>query len=767
MNNSSEKKLTRLQELEINEEFQKLPEDKKVILIAGEKILEMDQYFKGLLSKLSNSRGKIEINPYSFNQNLMEDVLKAVEEKINSSSLVKKEDILELIDQRYNEEALAIENKYKFATKEAIKNMDESFGEALQRVENLSQFQIQAREEIRKNQDKIYILEEELLRQKEKNESLQRIVDETMEKQNGFGGDFLLNNYEFLGKEFTSFDDFKNFIREESRNIAENEIEKYLHEKDLFSEDISDELKDALQSKKFASDEIFEMYKKQVDNDSKLSDLEKLINKQNDEMKLLSEERRGLITAVARLIKNNEITSSEEFVKFLETPDFQEVLKDTTLNIQEIQKIENPNSALTKEEIELLVKKEAIELVKTKLDELSTKSDDEINEMILKDLERKNHRENVFFNNEESVESNQRSLETEKKLWEIEKVNSRIAELQEQLKVQIQENEQLRNELFDEISKNNVDDINSDIINNDYINYINLNDEDDMSKYNYYDGKSPIPGTKITRINNYRINNDLDSNSFDNTQEIINAEVKKIVDETPVVEEEASSWQESNQKIVDLENLVQKQEEELHKLRMQNTREVEKIINTEAMIKQQVASENDKQKEFMNSLEQTLHQLKELSNIQAQTVADLERQSRKLEEIERKVKGQEQASRYVTHDNLDQIISEKYKSQKESDEYANELRKVEEERRRIEEALELERLRLMSEINLGKDKLNSLDNNQVTQNVETSSKEQKVADKKEKDVLIVETPKKKRKQQIFYEIKVHNRPKLTRADLEK
>ena len=33
--------------------------------------------------------------------------------------------------------------------------------------------------------------------------------------------------------------------------------------------------------------------------------------------------------------------------------------------------------------------------------------------------------------------------------------------------------------------------------------------------------------------------------------------------------------------------------------------------------------------------------------------------------------------------------------------------------------------------------------------------------------VILEAPKKKRKQQVFYEIKIHSTPKLTRADLEK
>ena len=169
----------------------------------------------------------------------------------------------------------------------------------------------------------------------------------------------------------------------------------------------------------------------------------------------------------------------------------------------------------------------------------------------------------------------------------------------------------------------------------------------------------------------------------------------------------------------------------------------------------------------MNSLEMTLNQLKELSNIQAQTVADLEKQSKKLDEIEQKVKNPQTENRYVTHDNLDQIISEKYKSQKINEAYVDELKKVEEERKRIEEALELERMRLMSEISRGKEKLNSIKNNNDSNEENQQNENNKTVVETKSEVVILETPKKKRKQQIFYEVKVHDRPKLTRADLEK
>ena len=756
MNNSQERKLSRLEELEMNEDFQRLPEDKKVILIAGEKILEMDQYFKNLLSQFANMPN---MGIASKQSEIANDVMKLIEEKINSSIALKKEDVLELIDQRYNEELLSLENKYQFATQQAIKNMDESFSEALQKVESLSQFQIHAREEIRKNQDKIYILEEEIQREKEKNEHLKKIVDESVEKQYSYNDDsLLLNNYEFLGRQFNSFEDLKDFVRDEARTIAENEIEKYLHEKDMFSDDISDELKDSLYDKKITNEEILKIYDTQISNGSKLDNLEKLIDKQHEEMKLLSEERKNMIMKVADYVRNNKLASSEEVINYLESNN-QDI---DQINIFENELSSEPNKLLSDDEIEFLIKNEAIELVKDRLNELSNKSDEEVNQIILNEFERKQNDEfdnNVFDNLKELSEDG------EKKLNDLHKVNEKIVELQKQLRTQIEENENLRNDLFDEISKNATELFNNDNINIDYTNNLSiLIDEDDMSKHNYYDGKNPIPGTKITRINNYRINNDLDSTSYDETQEIIRNEVENLVKNSPIVEESNNDWQENNQKILDLENLVVKQEEELNRLRSASYREEEKRVN-EYVTTHVSYEENDKQKEFMKSLEQTLSQLKELSSIQAQTVADLEKQSRKLEEIEQKVKNEEQ-NKFVTHDNLDQIISEKYKSQRADEMYYAEIKKVEEERKRIEEALELERLRLMTEITSGKDKLNNMTNNQLQPEVKPEVVETKKEEVKN-EVVILETPKKKRKQQIFYEVKVHNRPKLTRADLEK
>ncbi len=756
MNNSEERKLTRLQELEINEDFQKLPEDKKVILIAGEKILEMDQYFKNMLLKL-NQQGSVKT--IFQDKNFLDEILKLVDEKLDSSLAVKKEDILELIDQRYNEEMLALENKYQFTTQQAIKNIDESFGEALQRVENLSQFQIQAREEIRKTQDKIYILEEELSREKEKNESLKKIVDDSIEKQNMFHDDFsLLNNYEFFGKEFNSFDDLKNFIREESRSIAENEIEKYLHDKDIFSNESIDEIKtNSHYDKKVHSDEILKIYSTQISNGNKLDDLEKLINKQNEEMKLLSEERKNMVLKIAGLIRTNKIKNSSDLLSTFDNKDIEKL--DSFVDFDRKGIFENPNKVLSDEEIEFLIKNEAIELVKDRLNELSNKSDEEINALILKDIKQKESNK-VNFTNHEII-----SEDGKKQLSELEKVNSKIVELQKQLRNQINQNENLKDQLFDELLKNSTNPSNNGIINSDYINFAILDDEDFMSKHNYYDGKFPSTGTKITRINNYRINNDLGDNQTTNTEthEIIKTEVENLVKNNPFESEVNDFSRENNQKIIDLESIVQKQEEEINRLKTVNSRETTNIENINF-----TSNSNDveKQNQFMRSLEQTLFQLKELSNIQAQTVADLEKQSKKLEEMEQKVKNEEINDKFITHENLDRFFDEKYKMQKSDEDYYLEIKKVEDERRKIEEALDLERMRLISEINSGKNKLNEISNkNTFGQKQEKNEKASMESPKQ--DVVLIETPKKKRKQQVFYEVKVHNRPKLTRADIEK
>lgn len=132
------------------------------------------------------------------------------------------------------------------------------------------------------------------------------------------------------------------------------------------------------------------------------------------------------------------------------------------------------------------------------------------------------------------------------------------------------------------------------------------------------------------------------------------------------------------------------------------------------------------------------------------------------------------------------MIEEKYRINNEIQEinYIEEMKKIESERKKIEETLELERMRLLSEIEANRKRLsimqqaptieNGVNNTQIATNQLPAQQQPAVVnnvnvetEKKEEVKYVLETPKKKRKQQVFYEIKTHSTPKLTRADLEK
>ncbi|MDE5841711.1 MAG: hypothetical protein K2H11_01900 [Malacoplasma sp.] len=761
---SEQKYMSRLEELELNEEFQKLSEDKKIILIAGEKILEMNEYLKNFFQKLDLKNLNSEnFNAQLFKQELENEILSKVQAQLDDSVNLTKQDVIDLIDKRYFEEVAALENKFQFTTQETINLATESFGEALQRVDSLSMFQIQAREEIRKNQDKIYVLEEELLRQKDQNDFLRNLIDEKIKDLEDLikyqERDF--SSYDFTDAKFESFKDLENHISNKAKEIAEEKIEEYLLNQTALGLGIGESLSEQeigkiLDNAQNSQKEILKVYEAQIKNGNKLEELEKLIDLQSQQIELLSEERKDLIYTIANLIKNKKF-NADEFLKYLNFKSEKEFLEK-----------------LDKKDVNILIQKQAFELVKEKIYE--TENLGFGNVKFICD-ENEMHQKPSLKNNLDALKKI--SKDNLKVANEISDVNSKISALQEQLRLQELENENLRNELFDEIAKNALYNSNSGSIRyeNNLSENVNYLDEDDM-KHNYYNGNVPIPGTKITRINNYRINNDMDNISYEETQEIIKSE---SVNDFVAQKESNSNWEKENQKIIDLENTVQRQEEEINRLR-----------SIEAAKLSSKGDENYKQKEFMNSLEQTLNQLRELSRVQAQTVADLERQSRKLEEVEQKVKNA--SFKNDGNDNLDAIIEQKYRIKKD-DEYVAGLKKIEEERRKIDETLELERLRLLTEINLGTKKLSDLQqkNQQVivvptptptpvvaVQPQPTVEQPQPQAAQPAKKgffgrpassenqlVTVTGAPKRKRKQQIFYEVKVHTTPKLTRADIEK
>ncbi|MDE6562888.1 MAG: hypothetical protein K2J98_01235, partial [Malacoplasma sp.] len=601
------------------------------------------------------------------------------------------------------------------------------------------------------------------LRQKDQNDFLRNLIDEKIKDLEDLikyqERDF--SSYDFTDAKFESFKDLENHISNKAKEIAEEKIEEYLLNQTALGLGIGESLSEQeigkiLDNAQNSQKEILKVYEAQIKNGNKLEELEKLIDLQSQQIELLSEERKDLIYTIANLIKNKKF-NADEFLKYLNFKSEKEFLEK-----------------LDKKDVNILIQKQAFELVKEKIYE--TENLGFGNVKFICD-ENEMHQKPSLKNNLDDLKK--LSKDNLKVANEISDVNSKISALQEQLRLQELENENLRNELFDEIAKNALYNSNSGSIRyeNNLSENVNYLDEDDM-KHNYYNGNVPIPGTKITRINNYRINNDMDNISYEETQEIIKSE---SVNDFVAQKESNSNWEKENQKIIDLENTVQRQEEEINRLR-----------SIEAAKLSSKGDENYKQKEFMNSLEQTLNQLRELSRVQAQTVADLERQSRKLEEVEQKVKNA--SFKNDGNDNLDAIIEQKYRIKKD-DEYVAGLKKIEEERRKIDETLELERLRLLTEINLGTKKLSDLQqkNQQVivvptptptpvvaVQPQPTVEQPQPQAAQPAKKgffgrpassenqlVTVTGAPKRKRKQQIFYEVKVHTTPKLTRADIEK
>ena len=181
-------KSDRIEELKSNPEFQKLPYNQQVILLTGEKLLEIDAKIRNQTSQINNFFKQFnntisDVNPNAIVNDEMirnlvrEEASKLLEENI-SASMIDEEKIAKIVQEKYNEEIYNLEDKFENVTQETIRNFDESISDALEKVENLSQFEMKAREEIQKSQDMIYLLEEELARQKEENEILKNQIDE-------------------------------------------------------------------------------------------------------------------------------------------------------------------------------------------------------------------------------------------------------------------------------------------------------------------------------------------------------------------------------------------------------------------------------------------------------------------------------------------------------------------------------------------------------------------------------------------------------------
>ncbi|MEF9985021.1 MAG: hypothetical protein RSA87_00645 [Malacoplasma sp.] len=709
----------------------------------------------------------------------MNKLLDVVKNEINnkfassqSSASVDEDKIKTNLLDIYKKDLSAIEQRFESYTTENINDLNKKFTEISEKLDLVSEKYWANKKKLGEQEEKIDYLDNEV-----KNQILQGIeVKRDLES--------CISSYQNYNEKFKNIDDIKVYIRDESLKIAKEEISNYMELYNLFQEDRETAIIDRFsEENSLKESEIVKAYEIQLENNRKLDELQNLLDQQNDQIQLLSGDRQELLQ------KMNDLVVSKKDGDFL--PHNLSYAKEMkyTLDVDKL---------LNKEEIEILVKKNAIEIVKDKINNLNFSNNTIIDESNVDDETELTSSENVTDNNSE-----------------FEHINIKFKKLEESLKNQLEENIKLKNDLFDEISKNSTyseksdfNNENNDIIKANNDNYLYLYEEgDEDMKHNYYGNQNYIPGTKITRIKNYKYN-ELADNVL-NQDELIKQESEKLFEHEleNIIEDDVNykdSWEKNNQKLIELENLILKQEEEIIRLKSNSDQkdiskeyskdELEFLIKNEAAklvqsnLKEKVNASNflypsnNNHSSPMNgnllheidlSMKKTLEKIEHFSRIQEKSLNDIELTNKKIQELEDGIRKSNFDNSKLINDieeenarkDLERLIEEKYKHSNKINDYDFELKKIEDERKKINDTLELEKIRLLSEIESNKFKLQ-----EAMSNKNNEHKEEVAAIKNEQMnnvQVILESPKRKRKQQIFYEVKVHTTPKLTRADIEK
>lgn len=822
-------------------DFDLLSDAEKVLILTSEKILSLEQkintqqeILKMFFSKfqvfdklqeknnhedffeiMKNERKKIfeEIDLLIANRpilgkddfeisKLLDVVKEEIDKKFNSSlqglSSVEEEKIKSNLLDIYKKDLSAMEQRFETYTTESINDLNTKFSEISQQVESVSEKYWSNKKKIGEQEEKIDYLDNEV-----KNQILQGIeVKRDL--------DSCISNYQNYNEKFKNIDDIKTYIRDESLKIAKEEISNYMELYNLFQEDREMAIMDRFSEENYLKEsEIVKAYEVQLENNRKLEELQTLLDQQNDHIELLSIDRQDLLQ------KMNDLVTSKKDAN---------LLPDGLVYAKEMKYTLDVDKLLNKEEIEILVKKNAIEIVKDKINDLNLSNNvlnnidsNNIDEMTKSDIEKSDidKFEETDLNIDKPTIENDVEYNT---TYNSEHISIRFNKIQENLNEQLAENIKLKNDLFDEISKNSIDNKKSEINieNNDIIktnsdnDYLYFNEEsDEYMKHNYYGNQNYIPGTKITRIKNYKYN-ELVNNAL-NQDELIKKEAEKLYQDEleTMIHDDVNykdSWEKNNQKLIELENLILKQEEEITRLKSNNDsshvasnnysrEELEFLIKNEAakLIQNNLKERNEFSNylystpsvhtrppvangeiliEINSSMKKTLEKLDQFSKIQEKSLYDIELTNKKIQELEDELKKSNfdnfKLINDIEEDNarkeLERLIEEKYKNSNKTNDYNLELRKIEDERKKINDTLELEKIRLLSEIESNKFKLQEAMANKLVEQKE----EQVIVKEEQKNVhVILENPKRKRKQQIFYEIKTHTTPKLTRADIEK
>ncbi|MEG2974456.1 MAG: hypothetical protein RR798_02135, partial [Malacoplasma sp.] len=334
----------------------------------------------------------------------MNKLLDVVKNEINnkfassqSSASVDEDKIKTNLLDIYKKDLSAIEQRFESYTTENINDLNKKFTEISEKLDLVSEKYWANKKKLGEQEEKIDYLDNEV-----KNQILQGIeVKRDLES--------CISSYQNYNEKFKNIDDIKVYIRDESLKIAKEEISNYMELYNLFQEDRETAIIDRFsEENSLKESEIVKAYEIQLENNRKLDELQNLLDQQNDQIQLLSGDRQELLQ------KMNDLVVSKKDGDFL--PHNLSYAKEMkyTLDVDKL---------LNKEEIEILVKKNAIEIVKDKINNLNFSNNTIIDESNVDDETELTSSENVTNNNSE-----------------FEHINIKFKKLEESLKNQLEEN---------------------------------------------------------------------------------------------------------------------------------------------------------------------------------------------------------------------------------------------------------------------------------------------------------------------------------------
>lgn len=820
MNGIEERKPSRIEELEASIEFQRLPPYKKLILLSGERLLEIQSSLKRLETNTSLFS---ERNFGHIKNAITQQIYDQLKSKFELNKLVNDPQISQAIFEQVEYKAEQIKNTLVANLKNKIDEINTSLEDVVFSISEFKQSQLTNIKNFDSVQNSLLNLEQAIFELQTKNnllsknfESYKSLVNEQYQNY----------NLEVFNQKFETPADLEKFLTDKTRKVAVSEIESYLIEQEIFlSSEQNQLLKDLVADNKESKQELLSIYQKQLEQNERLDQLSQLMDRLSSSLNSLGEEKHTFITALTNYLSQSKAIEPKKVEQILTQSlkvhtginqseldsrfsQIESVLKDyldkklekiTSSNLQHESAVFNLVNDWQANFNETL-KQQSLHIKSTEFlnkaengfkadflyapfehtNDWTQNQDLVIFKYQLEQIIHKLKAKTDYYDREISY-LKEKALNASNSFLDATGFDNQISILEQQFNQDGFNTDSLRSRILKQFSQNSESEVNIDgkIESNpvDFKQEFLYEDDWDM-KHNYYGGSKTIPGTKITRIANYRINNDITNDVLEiETQD--QQEIEDILKNSINLEqkEKFSEFVAENQKILELENLIQKQREEIDNLKIiSEQRKMNEAYDTNDF------AQYDKFSEKLNS---TLKQFKDLLTQQESTTAVLTSHSKKLADFEERISNLPKTApvQQVQYVNNEAFVKQEI-----------ERRELELKRKEILNYLEKNRQRLLAEISYSKNKLDILNKNPIQNQQPTIQPqvqfippvEQPVIEevvvkkppfasfaKKEKpavdpsDLLLLEPAKKKRKQQFFYEIKIHNRPKLTKVDLEK